>query len=85
MYFENKSSISTYKSDKIQPNIKTLVYNYYNLDPKWEVDKCVQRVFLLEPSIFKKYPVSQKVFKVRISIIKKHTKLQAFLLESLRI
>ena len=68
MYFENKSLISTYKSDKIQPNIKTLVYNYYNLDPKWEVDKCVQRVFLLEPSVFKKYPVSQDCLRFALAL-----------------
>ena len=70
MYFENKSLISTYKSDKIQPNIKTLVYNYYNLDPKWEVDKCVQRVFLLEPSVFKKYPVSQDCLRFALALSK---------------
>ena len=70
LYFENKSSISTYKSDDIQPNIRTLVYNYYNLDPKWEADKCVQRVFLLEPSIFKKYPVSQKCLSFALALSK---------------
>ena len=70
MYFENNSSISTYKSDKIQPNIRTLVYNYYNLDPKWEVDKCAQRVFLLEPSIFEKHPVSQDCLRFALALSK---------------
>lgn len=39
---------------------KTLVYNYYNLDPDWHADEEIQRVLLLEPSFFKTYPVSQK-------------------------
>ncbi|WP_010135908.1 FAD-binding domain-containing protein [Ochrovirga pacifica] len=41
-------------------NRKTLLYNYYNIDPDWYFGQEVQRVFLLEPSFFKKFPVSQK-------------------------
>lgn len=68
--FETKSSVSKYKSDEIQQNKKTLVYNYYNLDPKWEADKHVQRVFLIEPSVFEKYPVSQKCLSFAIALSK---------------
>lgn len=39
---------------------ETLIYNYYNLDPKWHEDENVQRVLLLEPDFFKDNPVSQK-------------------------
>ena len=38
---------------------KTLLYNYYNLDPIWYKDEDVQRVLLVEPSFFEKYPVNQ--------------------------
>ncbi|SFT89997.1 deoxyribodipyrimidine photo-lyase [Algoriphagus locisalis] len=44
-----------FKRDK-----KTLIYNYYNLDPHWYQGEDVQRIFLLEPSFFRKNPVSQK-------------------------
>ena len=37
---------------------KTLIYNYYNLDPFWHQDEDVQRVLLLEPLFFEKYPVN---------------------------
>ncbi len=38
----------------------TLIYNYYNMDPIWHNDLKANRVLLLEPSIFEKYPVSDK-------------------------
>lgn len=38
-----------------------LLYNSYNLDPTWHSDKEVNRILLLEPSHFKRYPVSEKV------------------------
>ncbi|WP_243398937.1 FAD-binding domain-containing protein [Hanstruepera neustonica] len=37
---------------------KTLIYNYYNLDPFWYQDEDVQRILLLEPQFFEKYPVN---------------------------
>jgi deoxyribodipyrimidine photo-lyase len=37
---------------------KTLIYNYYNLDPFWHQYEDVQRVLLLEPLFFEKYPVN---------------------------
>ncbi len=39
----------------------TCIYNSYNLDPLWRKDEDVNRILLLEPSHFKKYPVSEKV------------------------
>lgn len=41
-------------------NKKSLIYNYYNLDFKWHENKDYQRILLLEPSFFHKYPVSKK-------------------------
>ncbi len=45
---------------QLNPQIPTLIYNYYNLDPLWRADEVVNRVLLLEPSVFEQYPVSQK-------------------------
>lgn len=38
-----------------------LLYNSYNLDPRWRSGSGYQRILLLEPSHFRKYPVSQRV------------------------
>lgn len=47
----------------IEPNIPTLIYNSYNLDPNWHMDLAANRVLLLEPSHFLRYPVSPNVMK----------------------
>ena len=46
-----------------------MVYNYYNLDPLWHEGEDVQRVLLIEPVVFERYPISQKCmdFAVRLS------------------
>lgn len=38
----------------------TLIYNYYNVDPDWYQGQNYQRILLLEPSLFKKYPVNKR-------------------------
>ena len=47
----------------------TLIYNSYNLDPLWRKEEEVNRVLLLEPSHFEKFPVSEKVLQwiIRLS------------------
>lgn len=44
----------------IDKELPTCLYNFYNLDPNWKKDAQVNRILLLEPSHFKKYPVSPK-------------------------
>lgn len=53
--------------DKSKP---TLLYNSYNLDPVWRATENVNRVLLLEPSHFNKYPVSEKVIDFIIGLSK---------------
>ena len=36
------------------------IYNYYNTDPYWKKTLDCNRILLLEPSIFKRYPVCDK-------------------------
>ncbi|CAN5359256.1 hypothetical protein BH09BAC3_BH09BAC3_09850 [soil metagenome] len=45
-----------------------LIYNSYNLDPLWQKDLDANRVLLLEPSHFKKFPVSEKVIKFILNL-----------------
>ena len=60
------------KSDKFQlDSSKPLcIYNYYNLDPNWKTDKDYNRVLLLEPSIFKKFPVGKKAIDFCLELSK---------------
>lgn len=41
----------------------TLVYNFYNLDPRWREGETTNRILLLEPSHFERYPVSPKTLE----------------------
>jgi deoxyribodipyrimidine photo-lyase len=58
---ELTTTLPARKPLSIDPAKPTLIYNSYNLDPLWRKDEEVNRVLLLEPSHFEKYPVSEKV------------------------
>ncbi len=45
---------------ELDPQLPTLVYNYYNLDPAWRKDQPANRILLLEPSQFSILPVAAK-------------------------
>ena len=45
---------------QVDNSLPTVVYNFYNLDPFWKADVQANRVLLLEPPHFEKYPVSPK-------------------------
>ncbi len=55
---------------KLDTSKPTLLYNSYNLDPLWRATENVNRVLLLEPSHFNKYPVSEKVIDFIIALSK---------------
>jgi deoxyribodipyrimidine photo-lyase len=52
----------------IDPTLPMLLYNSYNLDPLWRKDEPANRILLLEPSHFTKYPVSEKVISFVIKL-----------------
>ncbi|GAA4826503.1 FAD-binding domain-containing protein [Algivirga pacifica] len=45
---------------KVSSSQPILIYNWYNIDPFWEKDLDANRILLLEPSHFDKYPISQQ-------------------------
>ena len=63
---------------KIDNTKSTCVYNSYNLDPQWHKGKDVNRVLLLEPSHFTKYPVSKKVIDFIIALSKNISGIQVY-------
>lgn len=63
---------------KLANSKTTLVYNYYNLDPYWHQDREVQRVLLLEPSFFAKYPIHQKCLDFAMALSQNIAGVQPF-------
>jgi deoxyribodipyrimidine photo-lyase len=45
---------------KINEAIPTYIYNFYNLDCSWQDTVDANRILLLEPSFFKRYPVCSR-------------------------
>lgn len=63
---------------KLENRKKTLIYNYYNLDPYWHAGEDVQRVLLLEPSFFKANAVDQKCIDLTLNLAKNIDDIQVF-------
>ena len=55
---------------EIDPSLPTLVYNYYNLDPLWHQSLKANRILLLEPSVFERYPVANRNTQFAINLAK---------------
>lgn len=51
-------------------NENTLIYNYYNLDPYWHNGEKLQRILLLEPSVFKKHLVHSNCIDFALELSK---------------
>jgi deoxyribodipyrimidine photo-lyase len=56
----------------------TLIYNYYNLDPKWQENLDANRILLLEPSFFEQFPISPKCMDFALGLAKNIQSLQVF-------
>ncbi len=57
------TQLPTTSPPQIDTSRPTLLYNGYNLDPEWRKLDNVNRVLLLSPSHFNKYPVSNQVIQ----------------------
>ncbi len=64
------TSLPVLPKPTLDPNKITLVYNSYNLDPRWRKNQEANRILLLEPSHFKHYPVSGKVMEFTLALSK---------------
>ncbi|MCM5528427.1 FAD-binding domain-containing protein [Parasegetibacter sp. NRK P23] len=50
--------------------LPTYIYNFYNLDPAWGTAEPANRILLLEPSFFERYPVSAKTMEFILELAK---------------
>jgi deoxyribodipyrimidine photo-lyase len=62
----------------IDPTKPTLIYNYYNLDPAWHEHEDFNRIMLLEPAVFRQYPVSMQCIAFACRLGKNIPGLQVF-------
>jgi deoxyribodipyrimidine photo-lyase len=56
----------------------TLLYNSYNLDPLWRKEEDANRVLVLEPSHFEKFPVSEKVMNFILALSQNISSIQIY-------
>jgi deoxyribodipyrimidine photo-lyase len=68
--FELRTSLPEAALPTLEKQKTTLIYNYYNLDPEWHKAKDVQRVLLLEPSHFEKYPIGENSLQFMLGLAK---------------
>lgn len=67
-------------TNKIKIDIKkpTLIYNFYNLDPKWKENVDANRILLIEPSVFENYPISKKSIDFMLKLSKNINGIQLY-------
>lgn len=66
------------KEVTISSNKKTLIYNFYNLDPDWRKDETANRILLLEPSVFQEYPVCKESIYYTLELANNIPDIQVF-------
>ncbi len=66
--FQLKTKLPNTSFPVIQNGEICFIYNFYNLDPQWRKDEEGARILLLEPSVFEKYPVSEKSIQFCIDL-----------------
>lgn len=70
MEWKLKTPLLALSKPRIDSTKATLLYNSYNLDPLWREKEDVNRVLLLEPSHFQKFPVSKRVLEFVLALAK---------------
>ena len=62
----------------LKPELPTYLYNFYNLDPNWDTEVEANRVLLISPSFFQKYPVSENTINFILQLAKNVDNLQVY-------
>lgn len=75
---ELKTDLPVASTVKIDSELPTFIYNYYNLDPLWHKDEPGNRILLLEPTFFIKYPASKKCIDFMLTLSKNIADIQVY-------
>ena len=62
----------------INSKVPTLIYNWYNLDFEWHKSLDANRILLIEPSVFRDYPISEKSMHFMFDLMKNIKGIQVF-------
>jgi len=62
----------------LEPSKPIYLYNWYNLDSRWTKNKDVNNVLILEPSVFKEYPISNKSIDFMMDLSRNIDHIQVF-------
>ena len=77
--FTLETNLPKLEKPKLDQEKKTLIYNYYNMDPYWYREEDFQRVLLLEPSFFKAHPITQKCVDFLMALRKNIDDIQVYI------
>jgi deoxyribodipyrimidine photo-lyase len=75
---ELKTNLPSTSDLVIDNSLPIYLYNMYNLDPQWDKHINANRILLIEPSFFSKYPISDKVISFIISLANNIPDIQIF-------
>ena len=70
--FNLKTPLPVSSDITIENSLPSLLYNFYNLDPEWKKNIKANKILLLEPSHFQKYPVCQRSIDFILDLAKKN-------------
>lgn len=56
------------KTPKLDYSLPLLLYNSYNIDPAWRKEMPANRILVLEPSHFRRHPVSEPVMEFILAL-----------------
>lgn len=76
--FSAATNLPATKLPTIEKELPVLLYNSYNLDPLWYSGIKANRILLLEPSHFSRFPVSDKVLGFIIALSANIESIQIF-------
>jgi deoxyribodipyrimidine photo-lyase len=79
--FTLTTELPAHKKINLDSDKDICIYNSYNLDPSWRKDDDVNKILLLEPSHFEKYPVSEKVIDFILALAKNIDGIQIYVAE----
>jgi deoxyribodipyrimidine photo-lyase len=65
--------------NRLDKDLPTFIYNYYNLDPTWHKHEKGNRILLLEPELFSKYPISKKCVDFMLALCKNIPGIQCYI------
>jgi deoxyribodipyrimidine photo-lyase len=63
---------------KLDNTLPTYIYNFYNLDAAWGTQSPANRILLLEPGFFQKYPVSSHTISFVLQLARNIPDLQVY-------